>query len=748
MMIDRDDRPLTMSRRAFLSGSGLVVGFAFVEKAWGSTADALKLIGAYDAAARGFNGFAPDGFIRIGVDGAIVLVTPSVEMGQGIATAEAMMIAEELEVGLDQVEVAMAPPDAAVYNQSILRAQSTGGSTSTRAWFTPLRQAGAAARQMLIAAAAEIWQVLPAECKAKLAVVHHPESGRSARYADLALAAARQRVPTDITLKQPQDFGLIGKSAKRVDTRTKVNGGTTYGIDVRLEGLRYGAMTMSPTIGGRVRSVAEGHVRSLPGVIDVLRIEDAVAVVATTYWVARKGLDEIEVEWDDGPNAGLSTAAILEDLRNAPGAPLVASSKGDVEAALASAATRVDAEYVLPYLAHASLEPINTTIHVRPDGCEVWVGTQVPEFARIVVSEIVGLPPEKVMVYNHMVGGGFGRRLAVDTIQQAARFARQVDYPLKLIWTREQDIQKDRFRPTYYDRISAGLTADGKPVALAHKTTGSTVRPYFDRKQWPIDKLDPDATNGSSALPYKIENTRSEWLRRDGPIPLNWWRGVGYTHNVFVIESFIDELAYKAGSDPITFRRALLADNPRTLHVLDRVAQLSNFHGELPDRCGRGVSIHDSFGTHGAVVVEVAVDPAGNVSLRQVTAVVDCGIVINPDGVVAQMQGGILFGLSAALYNGVTIEGGRVQQHNFNDYRQLRFNEVPPFVVEVVDSTDHPGGLGEFGTVSAAPALCNAIFSATGKRLRSLPVRRNARAISEASRVNEVGASKSLWVPT
>jgi isoquinoline 1-oxidoreductase subunit beta len=458
----------SVTRRRFLAGSALIVGFALAKEPAAAEVNDLRSIGAYDAAASGFEGFVPDGFIRIGTDGRIVLVAPSVEMGQGIATGEAMLIAEELEVGLDQVEVAIAPPDPLAYNQSILKGEVTGGSTSMRAFFTPLRQAGAAAREMLIAAAAEAWQVPTGECRADRAVVIHSLTGRRATYAELAVAAGKQKVPQNVALKAPADFKIIGKPLKRVDTPAKVNGKTQYGIDVHVEGLRHAAVLMTPTIGGRVRSVDEGKVRSLPGIVDVLRIDDAIAVVGTSYWIARKGLEEIQVEWDEGANALLSTASILDDLKNAQSKPIIGGVKGDPDRALANAVERLDAIYELPYLAHASLEPINTTIHVRKDSCDVWVGTQVPETARLVVSEVVGLPPEKIMVYNHMIGGGFGRRLAVDTIQQAARFARQVDYPLKLLWTREQDIQQDHFRPMYYDRIAAGLDTIGRPVAFTH----------------------------------------------------------------------------------------------------------------------------------------------------------------------------------------------------------------------------------------------------------------------------------------
>ncbi|WP_246257990.1 xanthine dehydrogenase family protein molybdopterin-binding subunit [Pararobbsia alpina] len=669
----------------------------------------------------------PDGFIRVGVDGRIVLVVPSVEMGQGIATGEAMMIAEELEVGLDQVEVALAPADQHAYTQSMLKAQATGGSTSVRAYFIPLRQAGAAARTMLIGAAAERWRVPPAECAVARGVITHQRTGRTLTYGAVASAARRQPVPREVSLKPVSQFKLIGRAAKRVDTPAKVNGTARFGIDAMVEGMRVAAIAMCPTIGGRLRSLDERASRVLPGVVDILRIDDAVAVVAEHYWTAKRGLDLLRIEWDEGPHATLTSATLAESLRSAQGTPINGSLTGDPDHVIQEAGKqRIETSYDLPYLAHAALEPINTTIHVRPDGCDIWVGTQVPEIARIVAAEIIGLPPDKVIVRNHLIGGGFGRRLAVDTIQQAARFGKQVGYPLKIIWTREQDIQHDRFRPAYLDTIAAALGKDGLPMAWTHRTRCSTVRSYYDRKPWPQGQLDHDAVAGAADLPYAIPALRSEWVRQDGPVALNWWRGVGETHNVFVVESFLDELAHAAGQDPVAYRRALLGKNPRSLAVLNKAAQASGWGKPLPPRCARGISLHESFGTHAALVMEVEVDPQGEIHLRRATAAVDCGIAVNPDSVIAQIEGGVLFGLSAALYNGITFENGRVQQSNFHDYRQIRMNEVPPFEVSVMPSEEKPGGLGEVGTVSAAPALANAIFAATGVRLRALPIDRRA----------------------
>lgn len=716
------------ARRRFLTASALLVGFAFTRPARAFLREPdLAAMGALDAAGTGFEGFVPNGFIRIGADGRIILVVPSVEMGQGIATGEAMLMAEELEVGLDQVEVAAAPADAHAYTQSLLKAQATGGSTSVRAFFDPLRQAGAAARTMLVGAAAARWRVPPADCRVSRAVITHVPTGRTLSYGDVAVAARKQPVPASVALKPASQFKVIGQPVKRVDTPAKVDGSARFGIDVMVEQLRVAAVAMCPTLGGRLRGVDDRAARTVPGVVDVLRIDDAVAVVGENYWSARQGLEALVIRWDEGPNAGVSTAALFESLRTAQGAPVRGNLKGDPDRVLTEHKDhRIEATYTLPYLAHAALEPINTTIHVRPDGCDIWVGTQVPQTARIVTAEITGLPPEKITVRNHLIGGGFGRRLAVDTIQQAARFAMQVPYPLKVIWTREQDIQHDRFRPAYYDTIAAALGENGLPVAWTHRTRCSTVRSYYDRKPWPQGQLDHDAVAGAADLPYDIPALRSDWIRHDGPVALNWWRGVGETHNVFVVESFLDELAHAAGKDPVAYRRALLGANPRSLAVLERAAQASGWNTPLPKRCARGISLHDAFGSHAALVIEVEVDLQGEIRLRRATAAIDCGIAINPDSVVAQIEGGVLFGLSAALYNEITFDKGRVQQSNFHDYRQIRMNEVPPFEVIVMPSQERPGGLGEVGTVSAAPALANAIFAATGVRLRKLPIDRQA----------------------
>jgi len=704
---------LWISRRKLIVG-GLMVAFASSARAIAATSEAT-------------GPSAIGGFVRISQEGGISLVMPSVEMGQGIYTAEAALLAEELDVRLDQIVAIAAPPDASLYAQPLFKAQMTGGSTSIRGFWTPLRQAGAAARSMLVAAAAQAWGVHPDECSTKDGTILHSSTGRVLKYEEVAESAATQPMPEDLKLKSAGEFKIIGKSQRRIDTPAKVNGSAVYGIDVAVDGMKTAAVVMSPVDGGKIRSVDETDARKIPGVIDVLRIDDAVAVVGEHYWAARAGLEALNVDWDLGPNAKLTTASIRAEVAKAAkvGTPLNALERGDVETGFMSATKVLAAEYELPFLAHATMEPINTTVHVRPDGCDIWVGTQTPMVARKHAARITGLPVDKVTLHNHLIGGGFGRRLQADTIEQAVRFAKQVSYPLKIIWTREQDIRHDRFRPCYLDRLSASLDEQGRPSAWVHRTTSGTVRRYFDEGGWPEGKLDKDAVEGAWDSPYAFPAIRVDWIRHDPLVKLNWWRGVGPTHNVFVVESFLDELAHAARRDPIAYRRELLDGNPRAMAVLNKVADVAGWTRPTAPRFGRGVSLHQNFGTYAAVVVEVAVAPSGEISLEKIVAAVDCGIQINPDTIRAQIEGGVLFGLSAALFNGITFSEGRVEQGNFNDYRQLRINETPPIEIHLVESNESPGGLGEVGTVSAAPALGNAIFAATGVRIRRLQIDRS-----------------------
>ena len=672
--------------------------------------------------------FAPNAFIRIGSDGRVVLVMPYVEMGQGTYTSIPMLIAEELGVGLDQVSLEHAPPNPKLYGNPVFGGiQATGGSTSIRAAWKPLREAGAVARTMLVAAAAKRWNVDPASCHAQRGEVLHPATAQRATYGELAADAALMPVPENIALKQPQDFTLIGTRAKRLDTPAKVNGTAVFGIDVRPPGVKIATLAQSPVFGGRVKSVDARAAMAVNGVRQVVTLDDAVAVVADHMGAARKGLAALVIEWDEGPHAKLTTDDIAAELEQATLKPgPVAQNIGDVDTALASAATKVEAIYQAPFLAHAAMEPMNCTVHVRKDGCEVWVGNQVIARAQETAAKTAGLPLDKVTVHNHLIGGGFGRRLEVDGVTRAVQIAMQVEGPVKVVWTREEDIQHDMYRPYWFDRFSAGLDAKGMPVAWSHRFAGSSVM-----ARWlpPAFKngLDADSVDGATDLAYALPNMRVEYLRVEPPgVPTAFWRSVGPSHNVFVTESFIDELAAAAKQDPVAYRRALLDKSPRAKAVLDLVAEKAGWGQPLPDRVGRGVSVQTAFGTYMAQVAEVEVGKDGAVRVRRVVCALDAGAVVNPDTVEAQVQGAVIFGVTAALYGEITIAKGRVEQANFDTYQMLRINEAPAIEVHIVPSSEAPGGMGEPGTSAVVPAVANAIFAATGRRLRKMPVNANA----------------------
>src|SRR2546426_12031662 len=639
-----------------------------------------------------------------------------------------MLIAEELEVALTQVRLEHAPPNEKLYGNPLLGGvQATGNSNAVRAAWQPLRQAGATARTMLVSAAAKHWNVDPASCRAQSGEVLHVPTGRRIKYGELAADAARLPVPESVVLKRPEDFKLIGTPAKRLDTPAKVNGTAVYGIDARPPGVKIATLAQSPVFGGRVKSVDDAKAKAVKGVRQIVRLDDAVAVVADHMGAAKKGLAALVIEWDDGPHAKLNTNEIVGALEQAtlnPGA--VAQNLGNVDSAMASAATKVEATYQVPFLAHATMEPMNCTVHVRKDGCEVWVGNQALARAQATAAKTTGLPLDKVVVRNHLLGGGFGRRLEIDGVTRAVQIAMQVDGPVKMVWTREEDIQHDMYRPSFFDRISAGLDEKGAPVAWNHRFAGSSViarwgPPFFK------DGLDPDTTEGASDLVYALPNLHVEYLRVEPPgIPTAFWRSVGPSHNVFVVESFVDELAVAAKQDPVAYRRALLDKAPRAKAVLELAAEKAGWGKPLPERVGRGVSVQFVFATYLAQVPEVEVSRDGAVRVRRVVCAVDCGTVVNPDTVRAQIQSAIIFGLTAALRGEITLKGGRVEQSNFHDYQMLRMNETPAIEIYIVNSGEQPGGMGEAGTSAIAPALTNAIFAATGKRIRKLPVANQA----------------------
>ena len=733
----------TLSRRTFLragaaAGGGLLVSFSLP----------ARIGTALAAGPQAAREFKPNGFIRIDRDGGVTLVMHKVEMGQGTYTSMPMLLAEELEVDLSQVRLEHAPPDDALYAEPLFGVQETGGSTSVRGNWEPLRRAGATARTMLVSAAAQTWKVEPGSCRAANGVVMHGPTGRSLTYGALVDRAALLPVPSGVALKDPKDFKLIGTPVKRLDTPEKVDGTAQFGIDVRLPGMKFAAVAACPVFGGKVASVDDAKAKAIPGVQQVVRLDDAVAVVAADTWAAKQGLAALDVRWDDGPNAALSTADIVQQLATASEkSGVVARKDGDVAAAMAGAAQKVEAIYEQPFLAHATMEPVNCTVHVRPDGCDVWVGTQVPTFTQNAAAKVTGLPKAKVRVHNHLLGGGFGRRLEVDFITRAVQVAKQVTGPVQVLWSREEDIQHDMYRPYYYDRIAAGLDAQGKPIAWTHRVTGSSIIARVSSELFPknlrviralglgsviatMKGLDTDAVEGAAEPPYALPNIRVEYVRQEPPgVPTAFWRGVGPTRSIFVVESFMDELAAAAKRDPFEYRRALLDGSPRAKAVLELAADRAGWGGKLPAGSGRGIALLHAFGSYIAQVAEVAVSKQGDVRVRRVVCAVDCGTVVNPDIVKAQMESGIVFGITGALWGEITIKNGRVEQHNFSDYRVLRMSETPAIEVHLVKSAEAPGGVGEPGTSAVMPAVTNAVFAATGRRIRKLPVKDQLRPV-------------------
>ena len=703
-----------LSRRTLLqagiaAGGGMLLSFAFPSRrSDGAKADVT---------------FMPNAFIRIDSTGQITLTMPYVEMGQGTYTAIPMLIAEELEVDLEQVRLEHAPPNEKLYRNPLLGVQATGNSNAIRGAWRPLREAGAAARTMLIAAAAKRWDVEPSSCHAQQGEVIHALTGKRLTYGELAADAATMPIPDKVALKPPQDFKLIGTPAKRLDTPAKVNGSAVYGIDVRLSGMKIATLAQSPVFGGRVKSLDDNAAKAVKGVRQIVRLDDAVAVVADHMGAAKKGLAALKIEWDEGPHAKLKTEDVARELEQATlrrGA--VAQNIGDAEKAMASAATKVEALYQVPFLAHATMEPMNCTVHLRKDECEIWIGNQAIARVQAMAAKAAGLPPEKVIVHNHLIGGGFGRRLEADGAVRAVEIAKHVDGPLKVIWTREEDIQHDMYRPYWFDRISAGLDEKGKPIAWHNRFAGSSViarwlPPGFK------DGLDGDSTEGAIDLVYDLPNFHVEYVRLEPPgIPTAFWRSVGPSHNVFVTESFIDELAVAARQDAVAYRRALLDKSPRAKAVLDLAVEKAGWGHPLPKGSGRGVALQFVFASYLAQVAEVEVSAQGEVRVRRVVCAVDCGTVVNPDTVKAQIQSAIIFGTTAALYGEITLKDGRVEQTNFDTYQMVRMDVAPAIEVYVVGSSEPPGGMGEAGTSAIVPAIANAIFAATGKRLRKMPI--------------------------
>lgn len=712
-----------ISRRVFLAaGSSLAIGVAFN----------ASLDGRAEAAGSQASSEL-NAFVRIGADNTITVTMARVEMGQGIYTALAMLIAEELEVPLAQVVFAHAPPDAARYgNPRAGGGQITGGSNSIQGAWEPMRVAGATARQMLIAAAAQDWGVQVDECLAREGHVIHIPTRRRLSYGQLSRRAATIPVPRQVALKPPEAFKLVGRPAKRIDVAGKVDGTAVYGIDARLAGMRYAAVAASPVFGGRLAQVDDKAALAIPGVRQVVQILNAVAVVADHTWAARQGLAALKIVWDEGAGAKVSSATIRADLERALGKTEagVALNRGDAEALVRNAPGRIESIYHSPFLAHAALEPINCTVHMQADGCEVWVGTQAPVRALDAAVRGSGLSADKIRINNYLIGGGFGRRLEADYVEQSVALARNVRGPVQFIWSREEDIQHDIPRPAYLDSLSAAVDAQGKPTAIVHRVVGSSivarVVPAFFR-----NGLDPDSVDAGLG-PYEWPAAKLEYVRQE-PMPgliTGWWRGVGPTHNCFVVEGFVDELAAASKQDPVAYRLALLPQG-RARAALELAVLKASWDKPLVpakdpgSKRGRGVSVLHAFGSYLGQVAEVTVSSTGDIRVDRVVCAVDCGMVVNPNTVQAQIDGGIQFGVGAVLWGELTIQNGRIAQSNFHDYRQLRLSEAPRVEVHLMPSKAAPGGVGEAGTSAVMPAVANAVSAAIGQRLRSLPLRVN-----------------------
>ena len=672
--------------------------------------------------------FAPNAFVRIAPDESVTVIANHSEMGQGIYTSLPMLLNEELEADWSKIRVEPAPVDAA-YNHTVFGMQMTGGSTTTPSEWERFRKMGAMARLMLVDAAAQKWNVPASECRVEKGVVIHASSGRRASYGSLAAAASQLKSPPDVPLKDPKQFSLIGTPAHRLDTPSKINGTAQFGLDVQLPGMLFALVARPPVFGGKVTSFDASEALKIKGVRVVEQIPSGVAVIADRFWAAKLAREKLKISWDDGENATLSTSKMLQDfskLSATPGA--VARKVGDPASALASAAKTITAEYDVPYLAHAMMEPLNCVVDLRSDSCEIWTGTQFETVDRANAAKVPGLSPERVQIHTTLLGGGFGRRAnpASDFVVEAMHVAKIAKAPVKVVWTREDDLAGGWYRPMWHDRFVAGIDAQGNPVAWTHTIVGQSIMTGTLFEQFGVkDGIDGTSVEGAADILYGIPNLQVDLHSPKIGVPVQWWRSVGHSHTGFSVESFFDEVAHAGGKDPYELRRKLLANQPRMSAVLQLVAEKAGWGKPLPPGRGRGIATHFSFDSYVAQVVEASVEKDGTVRVHRVVCAVDCGRAINPDIIKAQMEGGIIFGLTAALKTEITLENGRAQQHNFYDSPMLRMFESPEIEVHIVASEAPPTGVGEPSVPPFAPALTNAIFAATGKRIRRLPIRSN-----------------------
>ena len=701
----------TISRRSFLqsgaaAGGALMIGFVLPGCA--AMPDSPKVSTAM-----------PNSWVRVGSDNSVTILCARSEMGQGVYTAMPMLIAEELEVDLSKIKIEMAPAGEP-YMNAMLGGQLTGGSTSVKDGYVKLRVAGAQARIVLVQAAAQKWNVAEAACKAQDAWVMGP-AGQKASYGELAEAAAKLTPPKDPTLKSAKDFRYVGKRVARLDTPAKINGSAEFGIDAKVPGMLIAALAQSPAFGGKVAAFDASKAKAMPGVKHVVQISDGIAVVADTYWQARTALAAVDIQWDETAAANIDSAMIAAEMKQAANKPASPNFKkvGDAEAALKSAAKTIEAGYDIPFTAHATMEPMNFIADVKPDSCTLVGPTQFQQLAQGLIAGMLNMKPEQVTVRTTFLGGGFGRRIEVDFVRQAVEISKATGVPVKLIWSREDDMTHDYYRPIGHIKMTAGLDASGKPVAIKYAHAGPSVTKRLF-SAFVKDGIDPFMVE-AAPTPYDIPNQLGTIAITDSAVPTGFWRSVSHSLNAFANESFIDELAAAAGKDPVDFRRSLLAKEPKYLRVLDLAVEKSGWGKPLPAGRKLGIAVMEGYGTYLAQVAEVSVE-GGQIKLHRMVVVADVGTMINPNIVEQQIESSVIFGMSSALYDEIIIKGGRVQQTNFHNYRVPRMNEVPKIEIHLIADGDTPGGMGEPVTALVAPSVANAVFALTGKRLRKLPL--------------------------
>ncbi len=707
-----------MKRREFLKFSvaasgGLLIGLSLSGKG--------MLALAQD---RSVGIFMPNAFVRVGTDERVTIIVNHSEMGQGVYTALPMLLAEELDADWKKVGFEPAPVDPK-YNHPVFKMQMTGGSTSVWSSFEQFRQAGAAARAMLIAAAAERWGVNPATLRTASGAVLDPQN-RKVTYGRLAEAAAKMTPPAGVALKDPKTFKLIGKPVKRLDTGQKVNGKAIFGIDVKLSHMPTAVVARPPIFGAKVKSFDDSLARSMPGVQKIVEVPSGVAVIADSFWRAKMARDALRVDWDEGAMRAFSTSQMMQQYREQAKSPgKSVRREGDPDAAFANAPRKIEAVYEVPYLSHAMMEPLNCVVDLRADACMIWTGTQFQTLDRASAAKVAGLPEEKVQIHTAFLGGGFGRRAnpQSDFVVDAVHVAKAVGGPARVVWTREDDMHGGWYRPAFLHAIAGGVDATGNPVSWRSRLVGQSILAGTPFESMMKEKgYDAASVEGADDLPYAIPNLAIEYHQTEVNVPVQWWRSVGHSHTGFATECFIDELAALAGKDPYQFRRPLLLKHPRHLRVLDLAAEKSRWGKPLPKGRGRGIAVHFAFESYNAQVAEVSVRD-GKIQLHRIVSVVDCGRYVNPNIIAAQMEGCAIFGASAALFQELTFEKGRLQQTNFHSFPMLRMNECPKIETHIVESNEKSGGIGEPGVPCTAPAIANAIFAATGKRIRKLPIR-------------------------